>query len=107
MTADSQPHAECDCGFDSFHSSHSCRRETGRLGECSAAPAAGRVQTQRSSPKTHQARSAILDLPVHGLAGLEIGVDVRAAGNRHILASRSVQTILVEVISIETTWPST
>jgi hypothetical protein len=49
----------------------------------------------------------ILDRPVHDLAGLEIRVDDRAAGNRNVLASQTVQTTLVEAIPIETNWPST
>ena len=32
-------------------------------------------------------------------AGLEIRVDIRAVRNRHVLASRAVQTVLAEVIS--------
>ena len=32
---------------------------------------------------------------------------IRAAGNRNVLASPAVQTLLVEVIPTETTWPST
>ena len=40
------------------------------------------------------------------LAGLAICVDIRAAGNCNILASQSVQTILVEVVAIETTGSS-
>src|SRR5215469_415981 len=107
MTADSCRHVECDCGFDSFHSSHSRRPETGRLGECRPTPATGRVQTQRSAAKIEQPGSIILDRPVPDLAGLEIRVDIRAAGNRNFLASQAVQTLLVEVIPTETARPST
>src|SRR5262249_19117708 len=107
MIADSCCHVECDCDFDSFHSSGSRRSEAGRLGECGSAPTTGRVQTQRSATKTNQPRSIILDRPLHDLAELEIRVDDRAAGNRNVLASSAVQAILVEVIPIETTWPST
>src|SRR5262245_58125325 len=107
MTADSCRHVECNCGFDSFHSSHSPRSKTGRLGECCPAPATGRVQTQPSAAKTEEPRSIILDRPVPDLAGLEIRFDIRAAGNRNLLASQAVQTVLVEAIPTETTWPST
>src|SRR6516164_7843697 len=107
MIADSCRHVECDCGFDSFRSSHSRRSETGRLGECRPAPATGRVQTQRSAGKTEQPGSIVLDRPLPDLAGLEIRVDIRAAGNRNFLAPPAVQTVLVEVIPAETTWPST
>src|SRR5215469_13252444 len=107
MTADSCRPVECDCGFDSFHSSHSRRSETDSLGECRPAPATGRVQTQRSAAKIEQPRSIILDRPLPDLAGLEIRVDFRAAGNRNFMASQAVQTVLVEVIPTETTWPST
>src|SRR5690242_9068348 len=97
MIADSSGHVERCCGFDSFHSSRSLRSETGRLGECGPAPATGRVQTQRSAAKAEQPRSIILDRPVYDLAGLEIRVDDRAAGNRNVLASQALQTVLVEV----------
>src|SRR5262249_34659804 len=99
-------HVERDCGFDSIHSSHSCRSETGCVGERRAAPATGRVQTQRSAAKSEQPRSIILDRPVHDLAGRAICVDIREAGNCNILAYQSVQTILVEVVAIETTGSS-
>ena len=58
-------------------------------------------------PKIEEPRSIILDRPVHDLARLEIPVDDRAAGNRNVVASQAVQTILVEVIRTETPWPST
>src|SRR5215831_11395156 len=106
MTADSCRHVECDCGFDSFHSSHSRRPETDRLGECRPTPATGRVQTQRSAAKIERPGSIILDRPLPDLAGLEIRFDIRAAGNRNFLASQAVQTLLVEVIPSETTRPS-
>src|SRR5215468_8965332 len=104
MTADSCRHVECDCGFDSFHSSHSRRSETGRLGECRPAPATGPVQTQRSAAKAEQPRSIVLDRSVHDLAKLEIRLDDRASRHRNILASQALQTVLVEVIPTETTW---
>src|SRR5215469_8450461 len=107
MTADSCRPVECDCGFDSFHSSRSRRSEKGRLRECRPAPATGRVQTQRSAAKIEQPRSIILDRPSPDLAGLEIGVDIRAARNRHVLASPAFQTVLAEVISTEATRPPT
>src|SRR5499427_2416570 len=107
MTADSCRHVECDCGFDSLHSSHSRRPETGRLGECRPTPATGRVQTQRSAAKIEQPGSIILDRPVPDLAGLEIRVDIRATRNCDVLASEAVQAVLVEVIPTETTRPST
>src|SRR5215469_217857 len=107
MTADSCRPVECDCGFDSFHSSRSRRSEAGRLGECRLAPATGRVQTQRSAAKIEQPRSIILDRPVRDLAGLEICVDIRATRNCDVLASEAVQAVLVEVIPTETTRPST
>ena len=88
MIADSSCHVERRCGFDSFHSSHSRRPETDRLGECRPTPATGRVQTQRSAAKIEQPGSIILDRPVPDLAGLEIRVDIRAAGNRNCLASQ-------------------
>ena len=44
-----------------------------------------------------------MDLPAHNLAALEVRLNDRAAGNRNILASRSVQTVLVEVVASETT----
>src|SRR5262249_28189823 len=99
-------HVECDCGFISIHSSHSCRSETGCVLERRVAPATGRVQTQRSAAKSEQPRSIILDRPVHDLAGLAICVDIRAAGNCNILAPQSVQTILVEVVETEPTGAS-
>jgi hypothetical protein len=102
MTADSCRDVECNCGFDSFHSSHSRRSETGRLRECRPAPATGRVQTQRSAAKTEEPRSIVLGRPLPDLAGLGIRVDIRASGNRNVLASRTVQTVLAEVISSET-----
>src|SRR5215472_4749228 len=107
MIADSCGHAERYCGFDSFHSSHSRRSEAGRLGERRPAPATGRVQTQRSAAKIEQPRSIILDRPLSDLARLEIRVDIRAAGNRNVLASQAVQTVLAEVISTEATRPTT
>src|SRR5262249_56881220 len=106
MTADSCCHVECNCGFDSFHSSYSRRSETGRPRECRPAPATGRVQTERSAAEIEQQGSIILDRPLPGLAGLEIRFDIRAAGNRDFLASPAVQTPLVEVIPTETTWSS-
>src|SRR5215467_5479491 len=69
--------------------------------------ATGRVQTQCSAAKIEQPGSIILDRPLPDLAGLEIRFDIRAAGNRNFLASQAVQTLLVEVIPTETTWPST
>src|SRR5215471_11030173 len=107
MIADSCRHVECDCGFDSFHSSHSRRPERGCLGECRPTPATGRVQTQRSAAKIKQPGSIILDRPLPDLAGLEIRFDIRAAGNRNFLASKAVKTLLGEVIPTETTRPST
>src|SRR5215471_8446399 len=107
MTADSCRHVECDCGFDSFHSSHSQWSETGRPGECRPAPATGRVQTQRSAAKAEQPGSIILDRPLPGLAGLEIRVDIRAAGNCNVLESRAVQTVLAEAIPTEAPRPTT
>src|SRR5215831_19857730 len=107
MTADSCRHVECDCGFDSFHSSHSRRPETGRLGECRPTPATGRVQTQCSAAKIEQPGSIILDRPLPDLAGLEIRVDIRAARNRNVLASKTVQAVLVEAIPTEATRPTT
>lgn len=62
--------------------------------------ATGRVQTQRPAAKTEQPRSIILDRRVHDLAGLEIRVDDRAAGDCNFLASQAVQTVLVEIIPI-------
>src|SRR5262247_3923395 len=106
MTADSSRHVERDWSFDSFHSSHSRRSQTGRPRECRFAPATGRVQTQRSSAKIEQRRSIILDQPVHDLAGLEIRFDIREARNRNVLASQAVQAVLVEVIPTETTRPT-
>src|SRR5262249_14367221 len=103
MIADSFRHVERYCGFDSLHSSPCLRTQTGCLGECRPTPAIGRLQTQRSTAKTEQPRSTILDLPAHHLAGLEVRLNDRAAGNRNILASRSVQTVLVEVVASETT----
>jgi hypothetical protein len=106
MTADSCRHVERDCGFDSFHSSHSRWSETGRVGECRPAPATVHVQTQRSAAKTEQPGSIILGRPASGLAGLEIRIAVRTARNRNVLASEAVQTVLVEVIPTETTRPT-
>ena len=106
MTADSCRHVECDCGFDSLHSSDSRRSETGRLGECRSTPATGRVQTQHSAAEIEQPRSIILDRPLPDLAGLEIRVDIRAAGNRNVLAAEAVQAVLGEVIPTETTRPT-
>src|SRR5262245_65845003 len=80
-----------------------CGHKRGCLGECRPTPAIGRLQTQRSTAKTEQPRSTILDLPAHNLAALEVRLNDRAAGNRNILASRSVQTVLVEVVANETT----
>src|SRR5215471_21103721 len=94
MTADSPRNVERYCACNSFRSSHFRRPETGGIGECRPTPATGRVQTQRSAAKTQQPRSILLDRPVHGLAGLEIRLDIRAAGNRDVLASRAVQTVL-------------
>src|SRR5262249_1836036 len=51
MIADWSHHVERHCSCDSFHSSHSQRSETGRVGECRPAPATGHVQTQRSAAK--------------------------------------------------------
>src|SRR5215813_6789746 len=102
MTADSCCHVECNCGFDSFHSSYSRRSETGRPRECRPAPTTGRVQTQRAAAEIEQPRSIILDRPLPGLAGLEIRVDIRAARNRNVLESRAVHTVLAEVIPTET-----
>src|SRR5262249_26254046 len=107
MTADSCRHVECDCGFDSFHSSDSRRPETGRLGECRPTPATGRVQTQCSAAKIEQPGSIILDRPLLDLGGVEIGFDIRGAGNRNVLESRAVHTVLAEVIPTETPWPTT
>ena len=56
--------------------------------------------TQLSAAKAEQPRSIVLDQPLYDLAGLEISVDDRAAGNRNLLASQAVQTVLVEVIPI-------
>src|SRR5215471_12605366 len=106
MTADSCCHAERYPGFDSFHSSNSRWSETPCFGECCPAPATRRVQTQRSAAKTQQPRSAILDRPEDDLAGLEIRAAYRATGNRDLLAPQAFQTILVEVIPTQTTWPS-
>jgi hypothetical protein len=106
MLADSFRHVERHFSFASIHSSHSCRTETGCVGECRAAPPTGGVQTQRSAAKTQQPRSIILDRPIHGLAGLEIRLDIRAAGNGDVLASRTVQTVLAELIPTETHWPT-
>src|SRR5215831_2213246 len=106
MTADSCRHVECDCGRDSFHSSHSRRSETGCLGECRSTPATGRVQTQRSAAKIGQPRSIILDRPLSDLARLEIRVGIRAARNRNVLASQAVQAVLVEIIPTEATRPT-
>src|SRR5215831_8826451 len=103
MIADSSRHVERYCGFDSLHSSPCLRTQAGCLGECRPTPAIGRLQTQRSTAKTKQPRSTILDLPAHHLAALEVRLNDRAAGNRNILASRSVQTVLVEVVASETT----
>src|SRR5215831_19707053 len=102
MTADSCRHVECDCRFDSFHSSRSRRSEAARLGKCRLAPATGRVQTQRSAAEIEQPRSVILDQPVHDLARLEIRVEFHEARNRNVLASQAVQAVLVEVIPTET-----
>src|SRR5262249_22591500 len=107
MTADSCCHVECNCGFDSFHSSYSRRSETGRPRECRPAPATGRVQTQRSAAEIEQQGSIILDRPLPGLAGLEIGVNIRAARTRNVLESRAVHTVLAGVIPTETPWPTT
>src|SRR5215813_12835992 len=87
MIADSSRHVERYCRFDSLHSSHCLRIQTGCLGECRPSPAIGRLQTQRSTAKTKQPRSTILDLPAHHLAGLKVRLNDRAAGNRNILAS--------------------
>src|SRR5215813_8807221 len=106
MIADSSRHVERYCRFDSLHYSHCLRTQTDCLGECRPTPAIGRLQTQRSTAKTEEPRSTILDLPVHDLAGLAICVDIRAAGNCNILASQSVQTVLVEVVASETTGSS-
>jgi len=65
-----------------------------------------RVQTQRSAAKIEQPRSIVLDRFLPDLAGLEIRLDIRAAGNRNVLASPAVQTLLVEVIPTETTRPT-
>src|SRR5215470_13262585 len=97
MTADSSRHVERDWSFDSLHSSHSRRSQTGRPRECRPVPATGRVQTQRSAAKIEQPGSIILDRPVHDLAGLEIRVDIRATRNCDVLASEAVQAVLVEV----------
>src|SRR5215470_549201 len=106
MTADSPRNVERYCACNSFRSSHFRRPETGCVGECRAAPPTGRVQTQRSAAKTQQPRSIILDRPVHGLAGLEIRLDISAAGNRDVLASRAVQTVLAELIPTEKRGPT-
>ncbi len=100
MIEDSVRHVERYCGFDSFHSSHSQRSETGRLENAALRQPTGRVQTQRPAAKTEQPRSIILDRRVHDLAGLEIRVDDRAAGDCNFLASQAVQTVLVEIIPI-------
>src|SRR5215467_5507534 len=99
MIADSCCHAERDCTFDSFHSSHSRRSETDSLRECRIAPATGRFQTQRSAAKAEQSRSMVLGRPVHDLARLEVRIDDGTAGDRNFLASPAVQTVLVEVIA--------
>jgi hypothetical protein len=98
MIADSWRHVERDYDLDSFHSSHSWRSKTGCLGERRPAPAIGRVQTQSSPAEIEQPGSIILDQPLFDLAGLEIRVDIRSSGDRNILASKTVQTTLVEVI---------
>jgi len=49
-------------------------------------------------PKLNEGDRLFWDRPVYDLAGLEICVEYRAARNRNILASRALQTVLVEVI---------
>src|SRR5215471_3479098 len=61
---------------------------------------------RRSAAEIEQPRSIILDRPLSDLAGLEIRVDIRAAGDRNILASQAVQAVLVEVIPTEATRPT-
>src|SRR6266853_6940119 len=69
--------------------------------------ATGRIQTRRSAAKAEQPRSIVLDRLVFDLARLEIRIDDCAARNRNVLASQAVQTVLVQVIPTDTTWPST
>ena len=106
MTADSCRHVEHDCRFNPFHCSHFRWPETGRPGECRPASATVRVQTWRSANKTDRSRSNILDRSADDLAGLEISIGNRAAGDGDFVAPQALQTVLVEVIPTQTTWPS-
>src|SRR5215471_1947222 len=106
MAADSCPYVELHRGLDSFYSSRLRRSKTGCPGECSPASATRRVQAQRPPAKTERWRSAVLDRFADDLAGLEIRIAHRAAGDRFFPASPAFQTILVEVIPIETTGAS-
>src|SRR5690242_10540121 len=98
MTADSCRHVEHDRRFYPFHCSHFRRPETGRPGECRPASATVGVQTWRSATKTDRSRSNILDRSTYDLAGLEISIGNRAAGDGDFVAPQALQTVLVEVI---------
>ena len=53
---------------------------------------------RRSAAKTERSRSIILGRPADDLAGLEIGIGNRAAGNGNFVAPQAFQTVLVEAI---------
>src|SRR5262252_6474692 len=106
MAADSRPYVELHRGLDSFYSSRLRRSKTGCPGECSPASATRRVQAQRPPAKTERWRWAVLDRFADDLAGLEVRIARRAAGDGHCLASPAFQTILVEVVQTETTGAS-
>src|SRR5262249_35099190 len=103
MAADSCPYVELHRGLDSSYSSRLRRSKAGCPGECGPTSATCRFQARRPPAKTERSRSAVLDRSADDLAGLEIRIDRCAAGDGHFLASSAFQTILVEVISTETT----
>jgi hypothetical protein len=88
---------------DSIRHSRARWSPTCRTGECGTPSAVGHFQERRETSEAASMRPTILDWTQDDLEGLKIRSGDRATGNGNFMAAQTIQTILVEVVTVERT----
>src|SRR5215471_21770299 len=99
MTPQSWFHAECNFRRNSVLHSGTGRLPTCRSGKCGTPSAVGRFQARQDTPEAAPSGSFVLDCAEGDLEELEIRSDHRAARNGHLMATQTIQTVLVAIVS--------
>ena len=103
MAAQSLPHVELIFADDSIPDSRLQWSQAGSVGKYRTASSVGRFHAYEKTTTIAQSRSIVLDCSEGTLDGLEICSRIRSPGDGDRMATQEIQTVLVEIVSVERT----